>query len=63
MAGTLNVWSNIEIDGLYSGVENIPKKFTATAPVEVVKGCPVVGTTATTLDLGDIAVGLSLIHI
>jgi len=54
---TLNVWSNIEIDGLYSGDEHIPKKFTATAPVGVAKGSPVLGTTGTTLDFGHIAAG------
>ena len=57
MAAELNIWSHLEIDGHYSGGESISKKFTATTPVEVVKGSPVTGTTGTTLDLGDIAAG------
>ena len=57
MAAELNLWSLTEISGLYSGDESIAKKFTATTPVEVVKGSPVTGTTGTTIDLGDIAAG------
>ena len=57
MSAELNLWSVTEISGLYSGDESIAKKFTATTPVEVVKGSPVTGTTATTIDLGDIAAG------
>ena len=57
MSAELNLWSVTEINGLYSGDENIAKKFTATTPVEVVKGSPVTGTAATTIDLGDIAAG------
>lgn len=58
MAATLDITTVFKIDGLYSGNEVIPNKFTsATTPAEVVKGCPVTGTTATSLDLGDIAAG------
>ena len=58
MTATLDITTVLKIDGLYSGNETIPNKFThATTPAEVVKGCPVTGTTATSLDLGDIAAG------
>jgi hypothetical protein len=58
MAAALEISSIFEITGLYSGNEALINKFThATTPAEVVKGCPVTGTTATSLDLGDIAAG------
>lgn len=58
MAAELNISTLFEITGLYSGDESIPNRFTsASTPAEVVKGTPITGTTATTLDLGDIAAG------
>ena len=58
MAATLEVNTLFVIDGLFSGKEARPNRFThGTAPAEIVKGCPVTGTTAASLDLGDIAVG------
>lgn len=58
MAATLEVNTLFVIDGLFSGKEARPNRFThGTTPAEIVKGCPVTGTTATSLDLGDIAAG------
>lgn len=58
MAAELTVNSLFEVSGLYSGKEIKPARFTsATTPAEIFKGTPVTGTTATTLDLGDIAAG------
>jgi len=58
MAAELKVKTLYEVSGLYSGKELKPASFTsATTPTELVKGCPVTGTTATTIDLGDIAAG------
>jgi len=58
MAAELNITSIFEITGLYTGNEDLIQKFTAgSAPAEVVKGSPVTGTTATSIDLGDIAAG------
>jgi len=58
MAAELNITSIFEITGLYTGDDILVDKFTATnVPVEVVKGCPITGTTGTSIDLGDIAAG------
>jgi len=58
MAAELTVRTAFDVTGIYSNDEHIPHAFTSgTTPAEVVKGSPVTGTTATSLDLGDIAAG------
>jgi len=58
MAAELTINSLFQVSGLYSGKEIKPARFTsATTPAELVKGCPVTGTTETSLDLGDVAAG------
>jgi len=57
MAAEVSVSTILSLTGLGSE-EQVSNKFTsATTPYEVLKGKPLTGTTASTLDLGDIAVG------
>lgn len=57
MAAEVTIFSGIEITSLGT-IESVWKKFTSgTTPAETARGKPILGNTAATLDLGDIAAG------
>lgn len=61
MAATLVVKQHIEIVGLGGGDESRTYGFTSsTTPTETVSGKPIIGSSAFTLDLGDITIGKSI---
>ncbi len=58
MAAELKIVSRIEVTGLVGGEEHANHLHTsATTPAETVQGKPIIGNSAVTLDLGDIAAG------
>lgn len=58
MAAEVNILQGIELTGLGGGEDRRFNRFTSgTTPAEIVTGTPVIGNTAATLDLGDIAAG------
>ncbi len=58
MAAEVSVSNIVEITALAGGDESRSIKFThGTTPAETVQGKPIIGNSAVTLDLGDIAAG------
>lgn len=58
MAAEVTVSNTVEITALAGGDESRVIKFVhGTTPTETVQGKPIIGNTAVTLDLGDIAAG------
>ena len=58
MAAELKIVQRMEVTGLAGGDEDVVHLFTSgSTPAETVKGKPIIGNTAVTLDLGDIAAG------
>ena len=58
MAAEVTITQALEITSLVGGDEFVNHKFVSgTTPVETVQGKPIIGTTETNLDLGNIAAG------
>ena len=58
MAAEVNILVGLEVTGLGGREDTRFNRFTSgTTPTEIVRGKPVIGNTAATLNLGDIAAG------